>query len=166
MNKKRLALTFYFVLILTNGICQDFEFKPEYNVALEPEKGKNLLSQCSRGAPSNISSYWKVTERDILSLEDNLKKIKKIKSANCCFPGTAIRELNKYGFQYIGVTIKKRKYIYINAFYINSNDQLKTIYEKWDSEPLIMCDGGNHYWGVLFDLQKLNFEDLMINGLG
>ena len=166
MKKRRLALTIYFVLTLTYGICQDFEFKPDYSIALEVENGKSLLKQCSRGTPKNIISFWKVAENDIILLENNFKKIKKVKPSNCCFSERVISRLNKYGLQYIGVTIREKKYIYINAFYIDSKDQLQKSDKNWLSEPVIVCDGGDHYWGVLFDLEKIIFKDLMINGLG
>jgi hypothetical protein len=79
MNKFRLGLIFCFGLILTNGLCQDFGLKPKYSVSFDIEKGSRLLKQCSRGTPDNISSYWTVTADEIKVLEDNFKKIKKIK---------------------------------------------------------------------------------------
>ena len=165
MNKLRLGLIFYFGLILTNGLCQDHGLKPKYSVSFDIEKGSRLLKQCSRGTPDNISSYWTVTADEIKVLEDNFEKIKKLKSTDCCYPGTAIGNLSKYGFQYIGVTIYNKRYIYINAFEINSEQDFQTMYKNWRTEPIIMCDGGESYWGVLFDLDKLKFKELVVNGV-
>lgn len=159
------GLVFYFTLILTTGLCQDYGLKPKYSVTFDKEKGSRLLKQCSRGTPNNISSYWTLTEDEIKLLEDNFKKIKKLKSSDCCYPGTMLGNLNKYGFQYVGVTINDRRYIYINAFEINSQRDFETLYKNWQTEPIIMCDGGESYWGVLFDLDKLKFKDLIVNGV-
>ena len=63
------------------------------------------------------------------------------------------------------MTIGNKRYIYINAFEINSERDFETFYKGWKTEPIIMCDGGESYWGVLFDLDKLKFKELVVNGV-
>ena len=144
---------------------QNTEFKPKYSVVLEGINGKKLLSQCSRETPKNISEFWQPTNNDIQNLENNFLKIKKIKSTGCCFSGIVISELDKYGFQYIGVVIKNKKYIYINAFGIFSDEDVKTIYKNWLNEAIIFCDGGEGFWGVLYDINEKKFIQLHVNGV-
>lgn len=102
-------------------------------------------------------------------MEDNFKKILSIKSTGCCFKGWEIPDLKDYAFQYIGVIINNRKYIYINAFAIEmlyEQDSFETWYKEWKTKPIIICDGGDGFWGALFDLEKKAFSQLSVNGFG
>ncbi|HEY0653363.1 MAG TPA: hypothetical protein VGD65_09555, partial [Chryseosolibacter sp.] len=146
---------------VTSGFTQDNYYQPKYSTILDSSKGERLLRQCSRGTPRDISAYWTPTEKDVQKIEINFKKVIKLKSPN----GQAISNLDKFAFQYIGVTIKTKKFIYLNAFHFNSVDEFNTFYKNWTTDPIVMCDGGDHYWGVLFDLNKLKFRDLEVNGI-
>lgn len=80
-----------------------------------------------------------------------------------------IEPLNEYGYQYIGLIINDQRYIYINAFLLNifyGHDDFETIYKDWQTKPIIFCDGGNGFWGVLFDVNTKLFSQLSINGVG
>ena len=41
------------------------------------------------------------------------------------------------------------------------NEKIKSF---WREKPVNPCDGGNHFWGVIFNLETLKFEQLAING--
>jgi hypothetical protein len=71
------------------------------------------------------------------------------------------------GFQYVGVIIKGRKYIYINAFPLAEVDPNKTNRPTFDpsKSALIICDGGSAYWGALFDITTKQFSFLSFNGV-
>lgn len=144
---------------------QDNSYKPKYSTTLDLSKGERLLRQCSRWTPKNISEYWIPTENDIARLEKQFMNVKEIKATACCLINGTIQTLDNFAFQYIGVTIKKKKYIYLNAFHLDEEDDLNTFYKSWKTDPIVMCDGGNYYWGVLFDLDRLKFSDLAINGV-
>ena len=75
-----------------------------------------------------------------------------------------IESLKKYAFQYLGIKINGRKYIYINTFpsTVNFSEQP---YLNWKTEPIIVCDGLKGFWGALFDVEKLEFSELKFNGL-
>ena len=152
-------------ILVTSGFTQDNYYKPKYSTTLESSKGEQILKQCSRETPKNISSYWTPTQNDIERLEAQFMKVKDIKANACCLINGTIRTLDNFGFQYIGVTIKKKKYIYLNAFHVDNDADFSTFYKNWKTDPIIMCDGGDYYWGVLFDLDKLKFSDLAINGV-
>ena len=79
--------------------------------------------------------------------------------------GKVVKDLDGYGFQYLGVTIKNKRYIYINAFYVVSKKDLKEEYKNWKKEPIVVCDGGEGFWGVLFDIETLEFSELAFNGM-
>jgi hypothetical protein len=132
---------------------------------LDTSKGIKLLKQCSRSSPDGVIGFWVITQDEIDLLESNFKKILVLKASKCCMIGSNIRALNTYCFQYIGVLINNKKYIYINAFY-NNEDALGTYLNKWETEPVIICDGGVGEWGALFDIKEKSFSQLSINGIG
>lgn len=135
-------------------------FKPQFSIALETKAGKESLKQCSRCSPRNASKIWKVDTIQIKLLEDNFKKVIELRSWNY----DCIRDLSVYAFQYVGLTLKKRKYIYINAFRVKDREDLEKRFDYWKTDAIVVCDGGGSFWGVLFDIEKLDFSELCMNG--
>jgi hypothetical protein len=78
--------------------------------------------------------------------------------------GGVIKNIKDYCFQYVGLVINNKKYIYINAFQIESAHDLDSFYKDWKTSPVIVCDGGDSFWGVLYDLETGLFTKLSING--
>lgn len=63
------------------------------------------------------------------------------------------------------MTINAKRYIYINAFHIDNDPEFQTMHKDWEINSIVMCDGGDYYWGALFDLDNLAFKDLVVNDL-
>jgi len=59
--------------------------------------------------------------------------------------------------QYIGIVVKGKRLIYINAFAFEEPP-------SWKEHAVITCDGGVD-WGVLYDPETGKFSDLAINGV-
>jgi len=162
---------FYFLIIIDLFCCksiiygQSDKFIPDYSVILPSEQGEKMMQQCSRSVPNNIEKFFNLTEQDIHLLEDNFMKLLTVKSTNCCFSGITIKSLDNYGFQYIGIVINSKKFIYINAFSYETKDEFSTFYKNWQTQPVIWCDGGDSFWGVLFSLDKKTFSQLSVNGV-
>ena len=153
MNKVILSL--FFLFESHYSMSQKFFFRPVKYLVFDSLKGKDLMHQCgSRNIPQNISGYWNLNYPDIELIEKNFKKIRKLRSDQCCNKGYRILNLKKYGFQYVGLIIDNKKYIYLNAFPES----------EFVATPVIVCDGGVLYWGVLFDIYNLNFSQLAFNG--
>ncbi len=87
----------------------------------------------------------------------------KVDQNECCRNGSDIREFEKFGFQYIGVVITQRRYIYINAFDAFAFGGLEKDKPHWKTSPVMVCDGGWHYWGVLYNVENSKFEQLAFN---
>ena len=151
------------VLLPFNSFGQDV-LTPEHEVALKPEHAKSLLNQCSRSTPKNISDSWAVSDSEISQIHEHFNKLKSLKSSGCCIEGLKLNSLDAYAFQYLGVTIKKRRYIYVNAFFVDP-EYFEEWYKEWEIKPMVFCDGGESFWGVLFDLERSKFEQLNINGI-
>lgn len=78
--------------------------------------------------------------------------------------GSKVDSLKGWGFQYLGVVIKDKKYIYINAFPANDIARYKEHNYDLSLTAVVVCDGGAHYWGVLFDPETKQFSLLSFNG--
>ena len=139
------------------AIAQKYSYKPENSIIYDSTNGEKIIAQCSRDIPKNISHYWNITQFDIKRLENNFKRVLLLRSKFCCNIGYKVKHLKKYGFQYTGVIIDQKKYIYLNAFTSNDNP-------NWDNRPIVVCDGGMAYWGVLFNIEDLSFSELSFNG--
>jgi hypothetical protein len=63
-----------------------------------------------------------------------------------------------YGRQYLGVTKKDRKLIYLNAFCDPSR------FDQWKKGLILVKDGGSCYFQVYFDPAKKEFIHLHYNG--
>lgn len=169
MSKLLIALLLLFSIQLFSQKITKNEYKPQYSTILISNNGEKMLTQCSRSVPNNIESYFDLTKEDTALLENNLRKILSVKSTGCCLKGWNIERLEDYAYQYIGVIIKNRRYIYINAFLVNmtyGQDSFETLYKEWRTKPIIMCDGSDGFWGALFNLENKSFSQLSVNGGG
>ena len=118
------------------------------------------MKQCSRPVPEKAKKFSLVSQPSVDTLEANFKKVQSLVSTTCCYSMGKIKDLANYGFQLIGVSINGKSYIYINAFLKGDINLLPT----WKTEPVIMCDGGEGFWGALFDPETKEFSQLSFNG--
>ena len=163
MAKTLLAILLSHLLIPCDN--QSDRFIPNHWAVIEATNGSKLLEQCSRSTPQNVTDFWNPSLEEVSTLHINFKRIRDIESTGCCYEGGKITSLKGFGFQYLGVVIDSKKFIYINAFRISRKGQLEYLYENWDSEPLVVCDGGMSFWGALFEINSLIFSDLSFNGI-
>lgn len=163
---KRASIILLFFLSQQVILAQDYSYKPEYSTTLDSSKGSAIINQCSRAVPQKISAFWNPMQSDIEKIEKNFKKLLSLKALACCLIGYKLDSLNGYIIQYVGVIINKKKYIYVNAFNAGSNDYLTRFFKNWKTEPIIACDGGRGFWGVLYDIDNSTFEQLAFNGVG
>ncbi len=143
------------------------KFKPQYIVSLDSTKGKYILSQCSRYTIDDYDKVFSLSNNDIRKLEKNFKSIYELKSNDTCFICSSWdkkRNLEEFAFQIVGVEIKGKRYIYINAFSIQEiSDSIEPIFKQL-KKPLVMCDGGAAFWGAYYEIKSNKFEQLNYNG--
>jgi len=152
------------ILGIMNLYSQNNKFVPKYNTIISSNKGADMLKQCSRAAPGEVDSFFTLTSNDVQKLENNFKKILNIRAKDCCLLNGMIKNIENYCFQYVGFVINNKKYIYVNALKMESEEDLKTIYKDWKTSPIIICDGGDSFWGIIYDLETGLFTQLSING--
>jgi hypothetical protein len=159
----KIPLIIFLSLLSSNSLnAQDYSFKPKYFAILKSDKGKELMNQCTRCTPKDISMFWDLTQSDLENLEINFKKVLKLKSSFCSesYPNEFVSKLDEFLFQYLGVFINSKKFIYVNAFVARDTK------DRWRTEPVNVCDGGYGFWGVLYDLENFEFSKLEINSAG
>jgi hypothetical protein len=160
--KMKILLFSALVFFQTVCIAQDYRFKPMIAATMDTSTKMQVLDCCSRTCPDSITGIWIITPKEILILEKYFKKILTLETELCCGINN-IDSLNSYAFQYLGVWRNSKKLIFINAF---SKSILKYFpkSKKLNKYPMLWCDGGNDFWGALFDVEAKEFIFLAING--
>jgi hypothetical protein len=142
-------------VLLSIAFCGALSQENRRWVILPESEVKSIRSFCSRSAPSDIEGSWTPTTKDIEALESHLSNLSKPDSAQKRF---SIEHPERFYRQYLGILIKGRKLIYLNAF---SGPYLP---KSWLAKMVIVCDGGVDSWGVVYDLGIEEFSDLHVNG--
>ena len=149
-------------LAIASTVCaQEYKFTPQQYTFIDSTKGHISLHQCSRPSPKNVQGYWNVNTTYTKKLEANFKKVLLLETAGFGMQHRKLTGLEKYSYQYTGIVIKGKKYIYINAFITNGTHDLK--HTAWRTEPVIECDGGDQYWGAVYDPTTGSFFNLLFN---
>src|SRR5438105_1271237 len=135
-------------LLLAISIPARGESLPTLSAILPDSQGPALMRQCSRGAPSEVTSFWTPSSAEIAALEQRLPKFLHKTQPEIKLPD--------YHRQYVGVVSRGRKLIYLNAFIrggltVNPN-------KDWKTTAIIVCDGGYGFWGVEFDPADKTFH--------
>jgi hypothetical protein len=116
--------------------------------------GKNanaLLTQCSRAAPEKVTAQWTPTSAQISILEALLPAFKRtLKQPDA--------PLEMFYRQYAGFIAGGRKIIYVNFFPKETDPQ-------WRSQAVVVCDGGDRFWGVEFEVVRSRFVKAAFNGV-
>jgi hypothetical protein len=119
-------------------------------------KGASLLQQCSRRTPTDVSSFWEPSPKDIERLEQLLVGyLSDRENSRAGIPPKGLQ----YHRQYVGIVKAGVRMIYGN-FYIGGKPQ-----DAEKTAPAIICDGGTSHWGVVFNIQTGEFEELEFNGV-
>ena len=136
--------------------CSQVQVEPGKSVILPPSTAAEFHRQCSRSPPPRFEDTWQPSPEVVAEMESHFVRLQRLKSNLCCFPGARMGNVNRFARQYVGIVVEGRRLIYINGY--RSNGPVK-------AQPLVgVCDGGDDYWGVLYDPEKRRFFDLAFNG--
>ena len=132
---------------------QASELVPSYITVLPVKAGAEVLNQCSRSTIQNPDSFWVPTSDEVNAIEQELPQY--LSRSGGRQPSSP---LDEYFRQYIGVVAQKQRLVYINFFRRSDSD------ESWQTEPVIVCDGGDSYWGIVYNVDQKTFERPEFNG--
>jgi hypothetical protein len=142
------------------------------------------LDMCSRSVPTGISGSWQPSQGQIDELESRLIAWLDARAKeNAKYPPTweineetgeyigewsedkyPVPPENAYFRQYVGIIVQGKRLIYgdFNPYDSNFN------YEYDVEIPITIvtpCDGGPDYWGIVYNPENGNFEDIQFNGV-
>ncbi len=121
-------------------------------VVTRPLVAAQVLDTCSRDSPAKhaggVSGYWAPSRAQIDALESRLPQLQ-----------PTIAKPAQSGRQYVGFVAGGRQLIYINAFTLPDHEKVNPA-----REAIRICDGGEQFWGAVYDPQDGTFSDVARNG--
>jgi hypothetical protein len=127
---------------------------------LPPTEAVHLERLCSREGPGRVAEGWQPTSEEIAQAEAVLPKFVR---AN----GRPRGPLSSYRRQYLGVVIGGRRLIYVNVFrewVIEGREPSGPAQHDWRTQFVRVCDGGDDFWGALYDPHTRRFFSPRFNG--
>lgn len=133
-------------------------WRAQDGAVMPPDKAKDLLHQCSRPSPQNVTGTWLPQAAQISELEARLPPLLERNLAGQRHPDIA-----HYARQYAGLVQKDRRIIYVNGFWLHPSDPAVKS-GVWRTRANMVCDGGNAFFGVEYDPMTKGFTHLVFNG--
>jgi len=122
---------------------------------LPVESAPELLEQCSRDTLSPVESFWLPSQLEVNALETRLPGYLEERG----WPAPS-KPLHVYVRQYAGVVSRGRRVIYTSFLHESSLPD----FPEWHLQAAIVCDGGDHYWGIAYDVATGEFVPPEYNG--
>ena len=101
-----------------------------------------------------ITGGWTPTAEQIIKVQPSL--LKYIEKSNKII----YNNINNYRCQFFGIIVNEKKRIYCNFFWITD------FYKDWQTKPVIVDDGGNHYFQLEYDVKTGKCLNFSVNGVG
>lgn len=156
-HKQRTIFVATLLFLAGHALAQSIGFGlPERGSFVLPVSlGPALLNQCSRDVPGPVSGFWlpspdqitKLELRAALYVRDSESKKKRVPAPIAFYR------------QYVGVVVDGKRLIYGNFYPANLAGS-----HKQASSPVIICDGGASFWGLVFDSEINQILELRLNG--
>ena len=126
---------------------------------LSPSEAAALAKQCSRPGPPPFDGTWTPTRAQVSALKVHLPGLVGMKATGCCLQERSIKTLSNVRVQVVGLVLVGGK----RVFYLNGLSGMEGE-ESWRTKADVVCDGGDAFWGVIFDPATDAFSDLAFNG--
>jgi hypothetical protein len=154
----RLPLLFLLLSLLSSSLraAEPFRLPSEGILILPPSLGLTLLNQCSRKAPEGANEFWRPSPREIAELEGLLVSYLEARRQ----AGERVPPLAPvYHRQYVGYIQNGIRYIYGNYYPTGPG-----LSGRQEQRPVVICDGGASFWGIVYKVQAKQFEAPQFNG--
>ncbi|MGO9796229.1 MAG: hypothetical protein ACLPLZ_09055 [Terracidiphilus sp.] len=150
MSSRKLFARWLLLLIASTAVGQQQRY------IVLPQSAGNLGSFRLFGDDTQLGS-WMPSQADVEGLEANLSQISALGETG--WKSTRhIESPERYYRQYMGVTARRKRLIYINAFCDDPPPP------DWKTRLLVVADGWTCYWQVFYDPVTKQFSNLTING--
>jgi hypothetical protein len=123
-------------------------------IIVPEERGKDFFSEACQA-----QGYWTPRQEDVLEIEEELPVYLKEQAPK--ESADLWKRLSDYKRQYVGIIVDGKKKIWINFFH---NAFVEESRINWQKEPVLVSDGGDHFFNIIYDLKERTFSDLLING--
>ena len=157
MNRR--LLTIIFIMLLWASATQLQADDTAFTV-LSPTQVVHLDRLCSRDGPGPVSEGWQPRSEHVAQAEARLPSFVRANRK-------PKEPLGDHYRQYLGVVIAKRRLIYVNVFprrLIERRELAAIAPNDWRTRFVDMCDGGDGFWGALYDPETLQFFAPRFNG--
>ena len=121
---------------------------------LPQREAQNVTRLCSRIGLAKIDGSWLPTDTDIKTVESRLALLSQPTDGE-----ELVKTPTDYFRQYVGVVVSGRKLIYLNAI------KTESPMAGWQTRFVNICDGGDYFWGVIYDPATGKFSELHKNGV-
>jgi len=115
---------------------------------------------CSRSGPGLVSEGWQPTPEQIVQAEALLPAFVRANRR-------PTEPLGGHHRQYLGVVIGGRRLIYVNVFprwLVERRELAGIVSHDWRTAFVDVCDGGDGFWGALYDPEAQRFFSPRFNG--
>lgn len=146
------------VLLLSSALAAPpLDSKSGY--VMVPGHARDLLKQCSRGTIGNAQGEWTPAAAQIAELEARLPQaLAQVKPQHHA----------GYGRQYGGLIVDGHKIIYVNAFPADELEDMDKDRSHWiykvTHQAVTVCDGGEDFFGAIYDPATKTFSSFQFNG--
>jgi hypothetical protein len=155
---KEMGKTIWLMVLVAMAFPGAMQAKRKSRAALLPlAEAQSVSRLCSREPRPEVEAGWLPTESDLAAMEKRFPEISKLQSRSED-SGISIRTPHSYYRRYVGVMVKGKKYLYVNAICDKKPPSF------WQERLVNVCDGGCN-WGVLYDIQTGSFSEFGMNGI-
>lgn len=127
------------------------------SVIFSPEQAEAAQVAQIASAGENFEGYWMPAGQDLLVLEEQLGPYLQAHADQFLAHPAVWEQLNDYHRQYAGLTVDGNPLIYGNFF-------CKEYKGSWVTEWVMVIDGGDCYFQVLYNVKNDTFIRLLVNG--
>ena len=152
----RTAWLLLFLPISALAQSQSELLAPNGVVPIAQDRAAELFHQCSRSAPVPGDHLWQPSAAEIAGLEAALPAyVADRRSRGEKSPPESVL----YHRQYAGFTRGRDRLIYGSFFPAHAAAAPRPL-----SSPVIICDGGPVFWGIVYNVTTRRFEEPQFNG--
>ncbi len=151
-------------LILSTPLFAEQQTDNNFTILRESAQVISIFKQCSRMAPSFITSYSRLDEKLVERLEtklpEALKKFAPDKTIN----------LDDYYRQYVSFGMLRREGVYINAIHkeaaakwTEGKPERQQLLKNWRTQTVNICGGKGLHWGAIYDGSGDVISEILFN---